>query len=57
MGDLSCQAIGNISVYPLRFELQALRVYTLMMPISFQYDPGIHYLFLSVRFQRRRESA
>ena len=44
-GDLLWQAIDNISVYPLRFELQALRVYTLMWPISFHIDPSIHYLF------------
>ena len=42
MSDLSCQAVDNTSVHPLRFEPQALRGYTLVLPTSFQLYLDIH---------------
>jgi len=40
------QPVGHIGVYPLRFEPQALRVYTPMWPTSFDLYSSSHFLFL-----------
>ena len=38
--------VGHSGVYPLRFEPQALRVYTPLWPTSFDHYSSSHYLFL-----------